>query len=57
MRFVYVGNVLGHRLANTYCPACGASVIERWGLGVTSYRLDAGRCPRCSRQLPGMWAG
>ena len=57
MRFVYVGNVLGHRPENTYCPACGASVIERWGLGVTSYRLDAGRCPRCSRQLPGMWAG
>ena len=57
LEFVYLGNVLGHPRENTYCPACGASVIERWGLGVTAYRLDAGRCPDCSRQLPGVWAG
>jgi pyruvate formate lyase activating enzyme len=53
--FVYLGNVLGHPLENTRCPVCGASLIERWGLGVTAYRLDAGRCPECAREIAGVW--
>jgi pyruvate formate lyase activating enzyme len=24
MRFVYTGNVPGHKYENTYCPECGA---------------------------------
>jgi pyruvate formate lyase activating enzyme len=57
LEFVYLGNVLGHPLENTYCPDCDASLIERWGLGVITYRLDGGRCPRCARKIPGVWAG
>jgi pyruvate formate lyase activating enzyme len=51
--FVYVGNVLGHRLQNTYCPDCEALLIERWGLSVAGCQLDRGHCPRCSRKVPG----
>jgi pyruvate formate lyase activating enzyme len=54
--FVYVGNVLGHRLANTNCPGCGALLLARWGLEVTVSRLDCGCCPDCGRELPGVWA-
>ena len=57
LAFVYLGNVLGHPLENTICPECEATLIERWGLGVTTYRLDRGRCPRCARKIPGVWAG
>jgi pyruvate formate lyase activating enzyme len=56
LRFVYVGNVPGHRLENTSCPECGMPLIERRGLSVASYRLDQGRCPQCERRVPGMWS-
>jgi len=53
--FVYVGNVLGHRLENTYCPDCEMVLIERWGLSVASCHLDRGFCPRCGRKVAGVW--
>lgn len=56
LEFVYLGNVLGHRLENTHCPDCGAVGIERRGLDVTAYRLDHGRCHQCGRLLSGVWA-
>jgi pyruvate formate lyase activating enzyme len=61
LRFVYLGNVpgtarAGHRLENTYCPDCETLLVERWGLGVTGYHLERGRCPTCGRELPGVWA-
>jgi len=55
LRFVYLGNVLGHRLENTHCPGCGALLVGRWGLGLTRYRLERGRCPDCGRAIPGKW--
>ena len=55
LAFVYLGNVLGHRLENTYCPDCGALLIRRRGLCVTDCCLDRGRCPRCGREVPGVW--
>jgi pyruvate formate lyase activating enzyme len=55
LHFVYVGNVLGHRWENTYCPGCGALLVGRRGLGLTCYRLEGGRCPDCERAMPGAW--
>jgi pyruvate formate lyase activating enzyme len=57
LEFVYLGNVLGHRLENTYCPDCGTCLIRRRGLRVTASRLDRGCCPDCGREVPGVWAG
>ncbi len=56
LTFVYVGNVLGHRLENTYCPDCMELLVERWGFSVTTYQLDGGCCPKCGRKVPGVWA-
>jgi pyruvate formate lyase activating enzyme len=56
LRFIYLGNVPGHRLENTYCPDCEALVIGRRGLAVTGYYLEHGHCPNCGWQLPGVWA-
>jgi pyruvate formate lyase activating enzyme len=53
LHYVYVGNVAGHPAQHTYCPECGALLIERWGLGVMEMHLDGGRCPRCGRAIPG----
>ena len=55
LRFVYLGNVPGHRWENTYCPHCGALLIERWGLHVKECRLDQGCCPGCGWRVPGVW--
>jgi pyruvate formate lyase activating enzyme len=53
--YVYIGNVLGHRYENTYCPACSALVIRRLGFDVRINVLRAGHCPECSHPLAGVW--
>jgi pyruvate formate lyase activating enzyme len=56
LRFVYVGNVPGHRGNHTYCPGCRKVVIRRVGMAVVKNRLRAGKCPDCGRHIPGVWA-
>jgi pyruvate formate lyase activating enzyme len=58
LRFVYAGNLPGRvgRWENTYCPACEALLIERYGFRVQQNRLDNGSCPDCRRAVPGFWA-
>ncbi len=52
LKHVYLGNVWGHRLENTYCPRCGYPVIERYGFYITAWRLEKGnRCPNCGYKL------
>ena len=58
LRFVYAGNSPGQtgELENTFCPGCGAVVIERFGLRVLRNHLSAeGLCPACRTLLPGVW--
>jgi len=50
--FVYLGNVLGHRYENTYCPECGELLIRRRGLSVSQYRLKDEKCHCCGRIIP-----
>ncbi len=52
LRYVYSGNVPGHPGEHTYCPACGARLIARWGVGVREVFLQEGRCPECGLQPP-----
>ncbi len=53
LRYVYIGNVPGHPLENTYCPGCGSIAIGRHGFEITSWNLDShNRCASCSCQLP-----
>jgi pyruvate formate lyase activating enzyme len=56
LRFVYLGNVAGHRGEDTYCPGCGARLIHRRGLRLVRQRLETGRCPDCGHAVPGVWA-
>jgi pyruvate formate lyase activating enzyme len=54
LRFVYEGNIYS-AAANTYCPGCGSLLIERSWHSVEENRLVGGRCPRCAREIPGVW--
>ena len=54
LRYVYEGNVLGEGAENTYCYACGALLIERYGLDLTANRLQNGKCPECGAKIDGV---
>jgi pyruvate formate lyase activating enzyme len=57
LRYIYLGNVPQEEGAeNTVCPGCGTVVIRRSGFSVVDNRLQAGRCPNCSRFVTGRWA-
>lgn len=55
LKFVYIGNVFGHQLENTYCPKCGKLLIRRQGYTVTENNLQKGRCRYCQTRIPGIW--
>jgi pyruvate formate lyase activating enzyme len=58
LRYVYAGNLPGQvgDTEHTFCPACGARLIERYGYVILSYRLTArGTCPECGERIPGIW--
>jgi pyruvate formate lyase activating enzyme len=57
LQFVYLGNVPGHRMGDTYCPDCGTLLIGRRDLSVAAYHLERGRCPRCDQRVSGVWTG
>ncbi|MDW8084098.1 MAG: AmmeMemoRadiSam system radical SAM enzyme [Candidatus Caldarchaeum sp.] len=50
--YVYVGNVPGHPLENTYCPGCGEIVVERHGFDIVDWKLvKDNRCPKCGYKV------
>ena len=52
LEYVYIGNVWGHPLENTYCPKCKTLVIKRMGFEVIDWRLtEDNRCPRCGHKI------
>lgn len=53
LEYVYLGNVWGHRLENTYCPACGALAVERYGFVLRKWNLTAeNACRACGHRIP-----
>ncbi|MEM4717689.1 MAG: AmmeMemoRadiSam system radical SAM enzyme [Desulfurococcaceae archaeon] len=52
LKHVYIGNVWGHELENTYCPKCGILVVERRGFYISDWRLKNNfLCPNCGYKL------
>jgi pyruvate formate lyase activating enzyme len=56
LHYVYLGNVPGHPAENTVCPGCGEVLIRRIGFRIRENNLSEGRCHRCRRVIPGVWA-
>ena len=53
LRYVYLGNVPGHRWENTYCPNCGELLIKRFSFGIIKWRLNKEKkCPNCGEEIP-----
>jgi pyruvate formate lyase activating enzyme len=55
LKFVYVGNVAGHRYDDTYCPTCNTLLIRRRGFDVLLNAVRRGQCPRCNHPIAGVW--
>jgi pyruvate formate lyase activating enzyme len=54
LRYVFVGNLPGAHLEDTYCPNCGQTVIGRWGFQVTQYNVREGGCAHCGTAIDGV---
>ena len=54
LRYVYEGNVPGEGGENTYCYACGAVLILRYGFRLMRNRLQDGKCPECGTKIDGV---
>jgi pyruvate formate lyase activating enzyme len=53
VKYCYLGNVYDHPAVNSYCPACGAVVVQRYGLSARPVGLDdSARCAQCGEQQP-----
>jgi len=56
MRYVYVGNVPGHKAENTYCHKCAKMIVERKGFAILTNKIAAGKCDFCGEMIPGVWS-
>ncbi len=53
LKYVYLGNVPGHKWENTYCPSCGELLIKRSIFDVRLYRItEQKNCPKCGEKIP-----
>jgi len=57
LNFVYAGNLPSFvgNWENTYCPDCNELLVDRKGYRIRAMRIRNGACPKCSRQIPGVW--
>jgi pyruvate formate lyase activating enzyme len=56
LKYVYVGNIFGHKSESTYCPNDNTRLIHRVGFSVEEYNLTSdGRCPVCRQSVSGVW--
>lgn len=58
MHYVYINNVPGDPAESTYCPKCGAKVIQRIGfdrINNVGLKLKSSKCKFCGYKIPGYW--
>jgi pyruvate formate lyase activating enzyme len=52
LRYVYIGNVPGHKFESTYCPGCNKIVVERFGFDIIGWHLnERNECNYCGYKV------
>ncbi|MFH0769256.1 MAG: AmmeMemoRadiSam system radical SAM enzyme [Chloroflexota bacterium] len=51
LKFVYAGNVPGHRSESTICYSCGKLIVERFGYQTRVVGLEGSKCRFCGAEL------
>lgn len=53
LKYVYIGNVPGHKGEHTYCPKCKSLLIERIGYAIKIKGLNKDNlCENCKEKIP-----
>ena len=53
IKYVYIGNVPGHKWEHTYCSECNEIVVERYGFDIQGWHLDEKNCCEyCGNPIP-----
>lgn len=55
LRYVYIGNVAGHKYENTFCPNCKKMIIKRTVFQIEQIDIEKGKCRFCGNKIPGVW--
>lgn len=55
IKYVYIGNVPGKDMQNTYCPNCKEMVIGRRGFKIISNNIVNSKCNNCEAVVNGVW--
>lgn len=55
LKYVYIGNVPGHKYNSTYCPKCNKRLIHRVHFTVIENKIKNSKCPFCGNPIPGRW--
>ncbi len=53
IRFVYTGNIQDCAGGSTWCPGCGALLVERDWYELGHWAIDGGACRSCNTPIPG----
>jgi len=51
LKYIYPGNLPAGDLEHTYCPSCGARLVERSGFSSRNKGLDGDKCSACGEKL------
>lgn len=52
LKYVYCGNVRGHRSESTFCPNCGEIAVKRRGFSIRDFNIDRDlRCKNCGEEI------
>ncbi|MBI2329720.1 MAG: AmmeMemoRadiSam system radical SAM enzyme [Chloroflexi bacterium] len=51
LKFIYTGNVPGHKNEKTVCYSCGKLIVERFGYQTKLVGLEGSRCRSCGAEL------
>ena len=51
LKFVYAGNVPGHKSENTFCYSCGKLLVQRFGYQTKVIGVEDSRCKFCGAEL------
>ncbi|MEN3013571.1 MAG: AmmeMemoRadiSam system radical SAM enzyme [Endomicrobiia bacterium] len=55
LKYVYIGNVPGHKYNSTYCPNCNKILIYRIHFEVLENSIKEGKCKYCGYKIAGVW--
>jgi pyruvate formate lyase activating enzyme len=55
LRYVYIGNVLGHIQNSTFCASCNRRLIHRTHFDVLEMNITNGKCRFCNFSISGKW--